>query len=217
MCAVDELSGERRIRVFRRVQLFFRIFLVEKQRRGGFAWTQALPPAPLPLLLPPAAAGVVMAASALLPDLLRRLGLPLLCAASFIPAHFRWTRFTLVALNGVPLVVAVHLPFIPLLRRRSGPFHSLTGLCLPLVPLLLRRGPFHLPVGLRLPRSIALRTPLNLCGCLPCAFRASPYFARRFPVRLACTGGAHNAAAPELARPGGCGNFRPSAVFTRPL
>ena len=118
----------------------------------------------MPFRLPPAATGVVMAVSALLLALVRRMGLPLLCAAAFRRACFRRTGLALIALHGsrrgILLVVPVHLPLIPLLRL-SGPFHSCVGLRLP------RSRAFHPLIGGCLSRGIALRTPLNLCGCLP--------------------------------------------------
>jgi len=189
-----------------------------KQRRGGFASTQALPPAPLPLQLPPAAAGVAMAVSTLLPVLVRRLGLPLLGAAALIPLRLRRSGpfHPLIVLDSVPLVVPDHCPLIPLLRLR-GPFHLASGLSLPLVPLLDRRRAFHPLFRGRLPWSIALRAPLNLCGCRPPGLGGPSHFARRFIVWSSSAGGAHNAVAPELARAGCGGNVRPSAVFTRPL
>ena len=128
-----------------------------------------------------------MAVSTLLPALAWRMGLPLplllllLGTAHLVPARFRWPGFTLITLDRIPLVVPVHLPLIPLLLLRRGPFHLPVGLCLllhsltgrsrPIHPLarcrLLRSRTFHPLLGGCLPRTIALRTPLNLCRCLP--------------------------------------------------
>lgn len=119
--------------------------------------------------------------------LVLRTGLPFLRAAVFLRTRLRRTGFALLLGLRRPFI-PVHLPLIPLLRRRL-PLHPLIGLgllwsrtfhlpigllWLPLHSLIRRSRPFHPLVGLRLPfhslvgpflpRSIILRTPLNRGG-----------------------------------------------------